>query len=328
MNQTIITYNLDTIQGFYAFYNKLLLEKPSLIKSLDDIDSYKKGREPIIYTSLLNKIPPKRSFIIKESKEFAVPCKHMENWGKLKNKMEGNIEFTEFLSKETKNWRHADMLLFTYNITHIHLTTKNGYGTNKELVFGIFKGNIFYALWFGDHHDLYKYEELFKIAESNWPEQLFKKNKTNPDDNNKNNNTERHKLSKRDTKQWANDPNMHYNKFNPLDILDGHQHTTLISVEEEGEGKNNTETIKNVPFRLLMACENEERFLRKIENEARRKYGYNSQLSLGIDLKKRIYTIRLKFPCTLSLPIEKHPFPGFITSSNIVSEHMGYNGEY
>lgn len=81
-----ISYDLDLKRDFHKFYKKLLSQNNIYGENLEKVDSYKESREPIIYTSLLNKIPKQKNWIINESAEFSVPDEHISNWEVLKKK--------------------------------------------------------------------------------------------------------------------------------------------------------------------------------------------------------------------------------------------------
>ncbi|WP_222707649.1 hypothetical protein, partial [Vibrio parahaemolyticus] len=284
-------------QDLFKFYEDKLINDFNL--EISTISDYKREISPIIYMSLLNKrITTKpRSVIV--SDRFTVPEKYKSAWDEICSMIESGQDVTKFLSKDVVNWRKADYLLFSCNIMHMHFTSKNGRGTNKELIFGLTTDDHFYALCVGDHNDLYNPELFYNIAESNWPDKLFSKLKEPLNDGFYN-------------KRLANNPNEHFNLYSPLGKLEGHQHTTLVELKE-GDC-----VIKNVPLKALIAYNNEVEYLNGIENELAKKYGADVDISLEVNLKSKCYKIRIDRPFTI--PCERGFFSG-ITCSKVASEN-------
>lgn len=256
-----------------------------------------KELSPLILASLLNKIPTRRKRTVKQSKKFIIPAEHRNSWGALMGKIESGEDFTSYLSRDIGDWIKADFLLFCSGIHHIHITTKRGVGTGKELIFGVFTDDIFYAILFGDHHDTYSPDLLISIAEESWPGLLFRLSDT----------IHEHGFY---NKRIANDPESHLNILKPVGYLDGHQHTTLMTLS------HNNREIRNVPLSSFIAQQNEMEFLRKIEDKLTQKHGALATMRLSIDFEERKYKVKVS---GLNQPYI-YKFPKEITCSKIVAE--------
>lgn len=294
LSRRIYQMELMLRRELFAFYqNKIASDFDLDVESIND---YKLELSPLIYASLLNKrVTPKPRAVL-ESHEFSVPEKYQKDWGQLKKLIKEGGDIKKYQSKDIDDWRKVDYLLFSCNITHIHFTSKNGKGTNRELVFGIVTNDEFYALYVGDHNDLYKPELFYEIAESNWPGRLFQSGQGKASRDNY-------------TKRLANDPSHHHNLIKPIGTLQGHQHTTLVGIENDN--------LKNISLKSLIAYNNEVDYLNDLEEKLCRKFGYDIPLKLEVDLMRKRYKIRIQRP--FMLPMEK-PFTEAISCSRLASE--------
>lgn len=281
-------------KGLFKFYEeKIRVDFDINIEKLLD---YKLELAPIIYISILNKKISNTPREIVESKEFIVPAKYSEAWGKICSLIKSGQDISHFMSKDVIDWRKADYLLFSCNVSHMHFTSKKGRGTNNELIFGVMTKDTFYALFVGGHNDLYKPGELINIAEKNWPDTLF--------------NLAEKKEGNYYTKRLANNPNEQFNLATPGGMLSGHQHTNLVNLNEYG--------IKNVPLKYVIAYNNEVDYLNEIEECFASKYGADVNLKLSVDLGNKRYKIKLGK--SFSIPTYK-PFLNAISCSSIAAEH-------
>lgn len=230
------------------------------------------GIAPIMYSSILNKKVIPRPRVVELGAEFIVPEEHAHNWNLLREKIERGDDFSHFLSKDHTVWNKVDFLLICGNIYHLHLTSRRGVGSNKELIFGIFGDEKFYAISFGDHHSVYQISDLYEKAELGWPGKFFRKAEAQSD---------RGDFDKR----MVNDPECHMNLFTPAGKMSGHQRSYLTTLSS-----GNAE-IRNVSLELWNAFENEKRYLIKLEDRLSDKYGYLADQKLAIDLVARRYKI-------------------------------------
>lgn len=292
----LVKYELVLRKELFKIYENKLIKEFNL--EISEISNYKRELSPIIYVSLLNKkISPKPRIVI-ISKEFVVPSKYVNEWINIKSSIESGEDINKYLSKENISWQKVDYLLFSCNITHMHFASRKGGGINNELIFGVATDKEFYVLFVGGHDYLYKPDFLFDIAESNWPDKLFNK-------------TESISSSIYSERQ-ANDPNMQFNLISPIGKLSGHQHTTLVRLQE------NDGFIQNVPLKSLIAYNNEVKYLNAVENELASTHGESIKLSLYIDFEKKCYRIKPGIPW--SVPYERQ-FPQVITCSRITSDY-------
>ncbi|WP_162885103.1 hypothetical protein [Pseudomonas syringae] len=266
----IVFNKILLVEEFIKIFEKKLIDEFGL--DLGVIEGTTKGIAPIVYSSILNKKVSARPRIVEVSADFFVPPEHAESWDFLRDKIERGDDLSPYLSKDHKFWSKADFLLYCSNIHHIHLTTRRGVGTNVELVYGVFADSKFYAIHFGDHHDIYKIGTLYEKAEASWPGQLFRY----ADDG-----SQEHFYDKR----MVNDPSRHMNLLRPAGKMSGHQRTHLISLTD-GDSE-----ISNVPLELWFAFDNEVAYLTTLEDRLSGKHGYLAQLKLNIDFEMRRYKI-------------------------------------
>ncbi len=292
----ILGAELQLKKDFLSIHESILLNQPGINKNTL-AEHGTKELSPLILASLLNKKPTTRKRTVKQSTKFIIPEEHQGSWDALREKIELGKDFTSFLSRDIGDWIKADFLLFCSGVHHIHIATRRGVGTGKELIFGVFTDDTFYAILFGDHHDIYKPELLISTAEDNWPGILFRL-------------SDKVYESGFYNKRIANDPKSHANIIKPAGYLDGHQHTSLITLS------HNDKEIRNVPLSSFIAQENEMEFLRKIEDKLAKKHGPLTTLKLSIDFKRRKYEIKASGANQPYI----YNFPKEITCSKIVAE--------
>ncbi|MFT5716749.1 MAG: hypothetical protein ACI9T7_000927 [Oleiphilaceae bacterium] len=256
----------------FKLYEKRLVEELGL--KPETIEGYSTDISPIVYLSILNKKVSKIPKKIYECSDFIVPEEHLENWAKLKRAIENGDDISSYTGKGTENWIKADFLLFSCNVYHLHITSRKGKASNKELVFGVFKKDKFYALYFGDHNDLFSAKMFVDIANKHWPNEIF-----NPVEKNGSNFY---------TPKLASDPSSHFNLINPAGSLNGHQHSNLITMKDESGD------IRNVPQHLLFQYNNEVNYLNNIENKLAGRIRADVNMSLTVDFEQRLYIIKVK----------------------------------
>lgn len=286
-------YNLK--RNYYDIFTEKLKSDFQLESS--DIKSFEKEISPIIYVSILNKLikpMPRRAVL---SDNFSIPENRRKDWDSLKEEIESGSDLTKYLSKDVTDWNKADFFLFTFGIYHMHLTSKNGVGTNKELLYFVPKDDAMYIILCGDHRELYTPAELIDIAEENWAGVLFNLSELKSNDYFY-------------TKRLANDPDSHFNLVNPAGRLNGVQHSVITSISQDD--------LKNVPYRALACYNNEVKFLEKLEDDLVKKYGGDIDLNLDIDFKNRRYVIRLLRGISLPQYVR---FPDGETCSSWLAEH-------
>lgn len=294
----VMFYNkLLLVEGYVRFYEERLVKKLEL--NLDQIEGGVKGLAPIGYSSILRKKVPLRPRKVELGLDFIVPDEHACNWALLSERIERGDDLSPYLSKEHTAWEKVDFLLACSNIHHLHLTTRRGVGTNKELIFGIFDEETFYAIHFGDHHSIYEIDDLYRKAETSWPEQLFRKAEIEDNEG-------------YFDKRMVNDPAHHMNLLKPAGKMSGHQRSHLITLYD------NDAEIKNISFELWCAFQNEVEHLVKLENKLVDKHGYLADQRLVIDLVNRRYEV------SVSTKRYRYDFAPSVTISGIVADF--YNG--
>ncbi|ROL66616.1 hypothetical protein [Pseudomonas vranovensis] len=275
----MILYNkLLLVESYIRFYEQKLIKEFGL--DLEEIEGPVKGIAPIVYSSILNKKVSPRPRTIEIAKDFIVPEVHAHNWAKLREKIELGEDLSPFLSKDHIVWHKVDFLLACSNIYHIHLTTRRGGGTNKELIFGVFDDQKFYAITFGDHHSIYQIDDLYEKAESSWPGQLFRKAEAETDGG-------------YFDKRMVNNPDHHMNLLKPAGKMSGHQRSHLITLFD-GDAE-----IRNISFELWCAFDNEVEYLVKLEDKLATKHGYLADQNLKIDFGSRRYKVSAGSKCYL-----------------------------
>ncbi|MCD9537772.1 hypothetical protein GLP22_17940 [Photobacterium carnosum] len=282
-------------RDYYNIFEQRLRDDFQLETS--SIQDYKNEISPIIYTSILNKLvkPKPRKIVLSDA--FHVPENRLRDWDIVKREIESGANLEKFLSKDAVNWNKADFFLFTFGIYHMHLTSKNGVGTNKELLYFVLKEDVLYMILCGDHSELYSPAELIDIAENNWPKKLFNLSEL------KNNEYFY-------TKRLANDPDSHFNLINPAGRLAGVQHSLITSLPQD--------ELKNVPYKTISSYNKEVEYLEKLENELVRKYGGDIELKLDIDFDKRQYIVRVLRDFSIPLYV---PFLDESTCSSWLADH-------
>jgi hypothetical protein len=267
----MIVYNkLLLVESYIRFYEEKLVKEFGL--DLEEIEGPVKGIAPIVYSSILNKKVMPRPRVIELGADFIVPKEHARNWALLREKIELGEDLSPFLSKDHIVWHKVDFLLSCSNIYHMHLTTKRGVGTNKELIFGVFDDKRFYAIHFGDHHSIYQIDDLYEKAESSWPGQLFRKAEVESDGG-------------YFDKRMVNDPDHHMNLLKPAGKMSGHQRSHLITLFD-GDAE-----IRNISFELWCAFDNEVEYLVELEDKLSNKHGYLADQKLKINFGSRRYKV-------------------------------------
>ena len=262
----------------------------------EDITDYTKEISPIVYLSILNKKVSKEPKKVLCCSEFKVPEQHMENWNKLKFAIENGDDISHYMGRGTENWLKADFLLFSCNVYHLHLTSRKGKSSNKELIFGVFKDDKFYALYFGDHNDVFSAKTFVDIVQKHWPNEVLAFSE------NSNSDIYNPKL--------ASDPKSHFNLVNPAGSLDGHQHTVLTTMtDESGE-------IRNVPLHLLIQYNNEVNYLNSIENMLAGRIRADVEVALTVNFERQEYKVKAKGHYVPYI----YPFPKMVTCSKTFAE--------
>ncbi|UNT12253.1 hypothetical protein [Pseudomonas sp. I3-I5] len=290
----MIVYNkLLLVEGYNRFYEEKLGIEFGL--DLDEIQGSVKGMAPIVYSTILSKKISPRPRLIEYGKDFIVPKEHEPNWNLIREKIHRGEDLSPYLSKDHIIWQKVDFLLSCSNIFHMHLTSRRGVGTNKELVFGVFTDEKFYAINFGDHHTIYQIKELYMKAEASWPGQLFRKAEVESNES-------------YFDKRMVNDPEHHMNILQPAGTMAGHQRSHLITLLD-GDAE-----IRNVSLELWIAFDNEVRHLVELENKLSNKHGYLADQRLKIDFARRRYIV------TSGSKRYLFDFPKNITISKIVAQ--------
>lgn len=200
---------------------------------------------PLILCSILNRKvinKPRRVFISNEFDES------ISNWDIIKNMIENGEDIHPFMSKQLKVWEKNDFLLFFSGISHIHLIKNEQGGIGDELVFGIFTHDAFYAIYLGNHKDLYNLDKFVEIIKkNNW---LHLLGLLDLDD--KVLNDFDRDLFKRNALKY---------KMNLISTagINQHQHSNLIDFEL------NNVNYKNLPLPVYFAYINEIEFIIKLE---------------------------------------------------------------
>jgi hypothetical protein len=287
--------NFSLKRDYYNIFEQKLLDDFHLGTS--EIQGYKNEISPLVYTSILNKLVKSIPRKIILSDRFQVPEHRVDDWLIIKSEIESGCNLKKYLSKDVLIWNKADFFLFTFGIYHMHLTSKNGVGTNKDLFYFVLKDDAIYIILCGDHNELYSPRELIEIAENNWPGKLF-------------NLSEVKSHNYFYTKRLANDPDSHFNLINPAGMLDGVQHTVITGLAQDD--------LRNIPCKTICCYNNEVKFLENLENDLVLKYGANIKLKLDIDFSNRLYVVRLGR--SYSIP-QYIPFLEEITCSSWVADH-------
>ncbi len=224
-----------------------------------ELSDYQQAAAPLIYCCLENRriSTKKRKVILSESLACG-PWVADNRWKKLADDIENGNEINKYLSKSIGNWRAIDSLLFVYGISHLHLKKSSKGGIGRELAFGIFNDNSFYAIHIGDHEDLYRHSKLLEIVRQNWPD-LLRQNSSTVNEGTT-------YPSDEEFRMYANHPSFQFNLLSPsagksgsqsFSLL-GHQHTQLISFEID-----NIE-YKKIPLKAYCAYRNELKYITTI----------------------------------------------------------------
>ncbi|EBC7384245.1 hypothetical protein C7K91_00100 [Salmonella enterica] len=256
--------------------------------NLKTINNYQPDISPIYYCCLLNKrvLHHKRKVLISDEFESCDFSKSSE-WLSLKAFIENAGDINSYMSKRINDWNSVDYLLNTCGVSHFHIRKNKDGGIGKELIFGIFTKDEFYAIMYGDHNNIYDHEMMVNVADRNWPGKLFRYS-SEPDVGSG--------INRNDFKLFANHPEIQFNLFNPSIIkdhngnrvcsLNNNQHTQLQDVLLNGV------EYKSIPTKVYFAYCNELSFLEVEEEELRRKYrGY--KMKLGVDLHSMRYTVTM-----------------------------------
>jgi hypothetical protein len=292
MNMMVYNNNM-LVENFIKIYESKLQLDFGL--DLERIGQGDKSMAPIVYVSIINKRVSARPRTVEIAGEFIVPDTHADKWLNLKRLIEDGSDLSPYLSRDKDSWDKADYLLYCSNLHHLHLATRRGVGTEKELIFGIFTNEKFHAVHFGDHHDAYQIDTLVGKAELSWPGQLFTIGEESAT----------HNLY---DKRLANDPRLQFNLITPSGKLAGHQRTNLISLSDD---KGNE--IKNVPFQAWAAFDNEVLYLCDLERKLSAKHGYMAHMNLSINFKRKLYRV------SVSGKNYEYKYPNMVTASSLTS---------
>lgn len=297
-------------QWFKYFEEKIFQEFGQNVK---EIEGYQPDVSPLVYCCLNHKRVPntKRQVILSNEFKSSALSKELV-WLGLKEVIENGDDINCYMSKSLKDWQSIDYLLYTCKIRHFHLYKNSEGGVRRDLVFGIFTEDKFYGLCAGDHNDIYETKKLIKIAEDNWPKELFHYYETLTSTSEIDNDT---------FKIFANHPNFQFNLFAPVTIkesnnssvqLDNNQHTVVMDFDLNGIN------YKKVPFKAICAYNNEIEHIEKIENELCKKYK-TQNLNLKIDKECSQYIVTDHNHPSL---VERIPF---LTDKVICSLYDGYH---
>jgi hypothetical protein len=201
------------------------------------------------------------------------------------------------MSKSTKDWKKFDYLLCMGNFSHIHMAKNEDGGIGKDLVFGVFTNDSFYALLIGDHKSLYDVDKLYEIAERNFPNEFEYSNFDHIKDiffKNKN-------IDYKDKTAIAHDDKYKVYGFNKNydQLLVSY---TLNDVE-----------YGHLPLKVIMAYENEINHIEKLEKNIYETHKTRNY-SLEIDAKSNKYVVDI----TSSINFKKE----FTMKNNICSTFL------
>ncbi|OMO22527.1 hypothetical protein [Vibrio lentus] len=278
----------------FEFYENKLIDDFGL--SPESIAEYDKEISPIVYLSILNKKVASGAKKVITSPDFHVPDEYVENWNQLRSAIETGEDISQYMGRGTNDWLKADFLLFSCNIFHLHLTSRKGKSSNKELVFGVFTDDKFYALYFGDHNDVFSAKKFVDLAQKHWPNEILSFADEQGSD------TYNPRL--------ALDPKSHFNLVKPAGSLNGHQHTVLTTMT------NGSDQVRNVPLHLLIQYNNEVKYLNSIEDKLAGRIKADVEVSLTIDLVRQEYRIKAKGHYVPYV----YPFSKMVTCSKTLAE--------
>lgn len=272
-------------QWFEYFEKRIHLE---FGMNLKEIHGYQPDVAPLVYCCLRHKmVPVKKREVVLSNKLLCEKLDENKNLSKILKLIENGGDINNYMSKNIKDWKSIDYLLYTLNIRHFHLKKDKHGGILKELVFGVFTDKKFYAIEVGDHNDIYKTKELIKIAKESWPDDIFRYIKIE--------NEEVVEFNSNEFKKFANHPSYQFNLIWPAVIVDGdgisyamnnHQNTAVVDC-----------TINNInygklPFRAWCAYNNEIEYINQIERRIHNEFG-QVKSSLEVERKKKIYIVTI-----------------------------------
>lgn len=298
----------NTLQSdwFKLFRKKLIAEFGF---DISELEGYQPDMWPIIYCCLKHRrVSPRARKVILSKKLQESSWAKNADWLSIQEKIEKGDDINGYMSKAIHEWQAVDYLLYTCNISHFHLYKNNKGGIRDSLVFGIFTKDNFYALDIGNHKDLYKADDFFSIAESNWSDLNIFRVKQVPEISEVAFNT-------KNFKRTANDPNLQYNMIAPTFFidhngqrkeLDNHQNTALIRFNLNGID------IGKIPLKVYCAYVNEIKHLEELDARLYSRHKAK-KMSLALDEKKFNYSIEIHLQRSIK-KIYKIP-KNFITCS-------------
>ena len=212
-----------------------------------------------------------------------------KEWLRLKARIESGEDINNFVSKKTRTWDQSDYLLFSCNISHVHLRQSNKGGIGDELVYGIFNKESFYVIHIGTHHEIFKPNELVEICEQEWPGTHF----SYRDEDGMNSSPHSEEFFKLN----ACHPGFNFNLLSPASVTDletgktkylsNHHNTPSIAF-------SHNDLSWNLPFKCVMAYDHEKQVINWAFNKIFKEYGTYPD-SMSLDHHKRCYIFEVPF---------------------------------
>lgn len=133
-----------------------------------------------ILLSLRRRIPKEKPRVVIELKGIDVPQQYIKAYNEIRETILKGLPVRKFLSRSTKKKNYKDLMLSSWNITHLHLSNEveeDGYvKRTAPVLFAIFYDN---AVIFIDilnhgkgHSDVWVNEQLIQKIHSNFPEAI------------------------------------------------------------------------------------------------------------------------------------------------------------